>query len=86
MLPFKNQEDFQRWKESNHWVWEYLAYSKAQIDEQTRSYASTVLVCTEDRLDHMRRETSALAGMSTAFSQIEELTFEKISAVPEAFA
>ncbi len=84
-IPFKNQDEFQAWKETNLWLWEFLAHRLSLVNQQRQQYAGNLLTCPEDKINPLRREASALTGMAQLNQQLLDLSFIDIEANKQAF-
>ena len=84
-LPFKNQDEFQQWKETNLWLWDFLAHRQSLVNQQRMQYANNILSCPADKIDPLRREAAALSGMAGAISTLREMNFVDLEANRAAF-
>ena len=84
--PFKTQEEFQQWKDSNLWLWEFLAHRLALVNQQRQQYASNILTCPDEKINPLRREASALTGMASLTQQMLDLSFIDIESNKQAFS
>lgn len=83
--PFKNQDDLQQWKDSNQWLWEFLAHRLALVNQQRQQYAANVLTCPDDKINPLRREAAALTGMAQITQQLMDISFVDIESNRQAF-
>ena len=83
--PFKNPEDFQRWKETNLWLWDLMARREAELQAQAQAFTKTILICPRDQIDAIRLQACALVGRAGAFQEILDMNFVNLSEVEGGF-
>lgn len=85
-IPFKNQDELQQWKETNPWLWEFLAHRLALVHQQRTQYAANLLNCPNDKIEPLRREAAALSGMAQLTQQLLDISFVDIESNKQAFS
>ena len=82
--PFKTAEDFNRWKETNPWLWEYFHERMAELEAQTEAYARNILVCPEDQMHNIRVQANVLLGRASSYGELINMNFPESPPTEEA--